>query len=67
MSAFRICKMTLAHHEILATMDFDNKEDAEHYAKNQSVANGQFEYEVRENDKGEFNTIKTYIAGEVVE
>lgn len=66
MSAYRVCKMTIANHDILSEMPFDKKEDAEHYAKNESTANGQYEYEIHQNDKGEFVTIKSYIAGEVV-
>jgi hypothetical protein len=66
MSAYRVCKMTIANHTILHTLDFDNKEDAEHYAKNQSVANGEHEYEVHQQEKGEFVTIKAYIGGEMV-
>jgi hypothetical protein len=66
MSAYRVCKMTIANHEILQAKDFDKKEDAEHYAKNESVAYGQYEYEIQKNDAGEFVTLKAYIAGEVV-
>lgn len=66
MSAYRVCRMTIANHEILQTRNFDNKEDAEHYAKNESVADGQYEYEIQKNDTGEFVTLKAYIAGEVV-
>lgn len=45
---------------------FDNKEDAEHYAKNNSMGDDKHQYFIKKNDKGEFFTIKVYQNGEVI-
>ncbi|MES2217307.1 MAG: hypothetical protein V4501_02740 [Pseudomonadota bacterium] len=65
MSYFRVCKNT-AKETPLKIYPFDNKEDAEHFAKNESVADDKHSYEIQENDEGEFSTIKEYYKGEVV-
>jgi hypothetical protein len=43
---------------------FDNKKDAEHYAKNQSSSDNVHKYEVQKNNEGVFSTIKTYFKGQ---
>jgi hypothetical protein len=65
MSHFRVCKVT-AKNLPLKIYPFDNKEDAEHFAKNESVADDKHSYEIQENDKGDFSSIKSYYKGEVV-
>jgi hypothetical protein len=46
---------------------FDNKEDAEHHAKNQSVADNKHIYEIQKNNAaGEFFKIKAYRDGQEV-
>lgn len=62
MSGYQVCKLTVGQHEFIKK--FDNKEDAEHYAKNQSVSDDKHEYAVQKNHRGEFVTIKSYLKGE---
>jgi hypothetical protein len=50
--------------EFIKNMKFDNKDDAEHYAKNQSVADNKHVYEVQKNNNGDFSTIKSYLNGQ---
>ncbi len=64
MSEYRVCMINLEKHEIINFVKFDNKEDAEHYAKNQSVADSKHSYEVQKNNKDDFVTIKTYLNGQ---
>jgi hypothetical protein len=45
-------------------MKFDDKEDAEHYAKNESVSDDKNIYEVQKNNSGEFLQIKSYMNGQ---
>lgn len=66
MSDYRVCVVTVEQHEYIKNIKFDNKEDAEHYAKNHSVSDDKYEYEVQKNDKGEFATIKSYLKGQEV-
>jgi hypothetical protein len=56
----------IERHELVKFMKFDNKEDAEHYAKNQSVADGKHIYEVQINNAGEFSKIKSFMNGQKV-
>ena len=44
----------IEHPDLVKFISFDNKEDAEHYAKNQSVSDAKHIYEVQKNNKGEF-------------
>jgi len=66
MSNFRVCMIKIEKHEVVKFVKFDNKEDAEHYAKNQSAADGKHRYEVQKNNKGEFAMIKSYLNGQEV-
>jgi len=66
MSAYRVCKTLDGQSEFINEVKFDNKEDAEHYAKNQSVGDDKHRYEVQKNDKGEFDTIKVYLKGQAI-
>lgn len=63
MSHYRVCLMDIEKHEVSNFVKFDNKEDAEHYAKNQSVADSEHIYEVQKNFDGEFAKIKSYLNG----
>lgn len=65
MSEYRVCKTKVGHEEIISFMKFDNKEDAEHYAKNQSTLDDQHGYQVQKNAQGDFRTIKTYLKGDI--
>lgn len=64
MSDYRVCMMGIEQLELIKLIKFDNKEDAEHHAKNQSVADGKHIYEVQKNNKGDFIKIKSYINGQ---
>ena len=66
MSEYRVCMMKVAQHELVKFTKFDNKEDAEHYALNQSRTDSAHLYEVQKNEKEAFATIKSYAKGEVV-
>jgi hypothetical protein len=66
MSNFRVSTIKMDDHELVKSMKFDNKEDAEHYAKNQSATDSKHIYEVQKNNEGEFFTIKSYINGQIV-
>jgi len=66
MSDYRVCLIQIEKHEVMKFVKFDNKEDAEHYAKNQSAADSKHSYEVQKNDRGEFAMIKSYLNGEEV-
>jgi len=62
MSDYRVCKVASGNHEFIKK--FDKKEDAEHYAKNQSASDNEHEYAVQKNHHGDFVTIKAYLKGE---
>lgn len=64
MSYYRVCKIAMEQHDSLSHRQFDNKEDAEHYAKNQSSSDDMHKYEVQKNTEGVFATIKTYFKGQ---
>lgn len=64
MSHYRVCIMKVDKPELVKFIKFDNKEDAEHFAKNQSVADSKHSYEVQKNNKEEFETIKAYVDGQ---
>lgn len=66
MSDYRVCKIETGNHKSVNFMKFDDKEDAEHYAKNQSVSNDKYIYEVQKNHSGEFLQIKSYLNGEEI-
>ena len=66
MSTYRVCRVKTAQHEIVNFVKFDNKEDAEHYAKNQSATDSEHGYEVQKNNDGEFARIKLYVSGQEV-
>ncbi|MEO8402449.1 MAG: hypothetical protein ABI597_11780 [Gammaproteobacteria bacterium] len=66
MSEYRVCKIALEHSQSIQNLKFDNKEDAEHYAKNHSILDDDHMYDVQKNDKGEFATIKSYLKGDTV-
>ncbi|MFN7096435.1 MAG: hypothetical protein ACK4PR_02580 [Gammaproteobacteria bacterium] len=66
MSDYRVSKVAVAQHKTVEERKFDSKEDAEHYAKNQSVTDTAHSYEIQRNHSGEFKTIKAYQAGQVV-
>ena len=63
MSDYRVCKVAVAQHHVMEEHKFDNKEDAEHYAKNQSNSDPQHRYDVQHARSGEFKTIKSYVDG----
>lgn len=65
MSDYHVCMIT-TQNETVKTIKFDNKEDAEHYAKNQSVSDSKHSYEVQKNNKGDFSTIKSYLKGQEI-
>ena len=64
MAYYRVCKIAMEGHDFINHRPFDNKEDAEHYAKNQSSSDNEHRYEVQKNNDGEFSTIKTYLKGQ---
>jgi len=64
MSNFRVCKMKPGTQTVEGFVKFDDKQDAEHYAKNQSASDRAHGYEVQKNDDGEFRVIKAYLHGE---
>ena len=66
MSGYRVCKIKLGQQEVIQHMNFDNKEDAEHRAKNESADDHKHRYEVQKNDHGQYKTIKAYQNGQVV-
>jgi hypothetical protein len=66
MSYFHVLIIKIEDHQLVNTIKFDNKEDAEHYAKNKSVSDDKHIYEVQKNNEGEFLTIKSYKNGEVI-
>lgn len=63
MSEYRVSKIKNGQQQIEEYKKFDNKEDAEHFAKNQSLADDKHSYEIQKNDRGEFLTIKAYRNG----
>jgi len=67
MSYYRVCKTQSGQNETVEYKKFDNKEDAEHYAKNQSLADDKHSYEIQKNENGDFITIKAYLKGDVCE
>ena len=66
MSEYRICVLEIENRQLVQHLKFDNKEDAEHYAKNHSSSDNNHIYEVQKNDHGDFATIKSYSQGQVV-
>jgi hypothetical protein len=66
MSTFRVCKIKKGAGNMIGFREFDDKQDAEHYAKNESIADSAHGFEVQKNNHGEFMTIKAYLNGEVV-
>jgi hypothetical protein len=56
--------MKANHHELVKYIKFDKKEDAEHFAKNQSATDSNHGYDVQKSNKGEFTTIKSYLNGQ---
>ena len=66
MSNFRVCKVkTSGIKDFNEFIKFDDKQDAEHYAKNQSLADNTHGYEIQKNMDGDFTTIKSYLNGQV--
>ncbi len=63
MSTYRVCKIAVEHAESIQNIKFDNKEDAEHYAKNHSNSDDDHRYDIQINNQGEFSTIKSYLNG----
>lgn len=66
MSEYRVCLITLGQQETANHIDFDNKEDAEHYAKNKSSLDNKHRYEIQKNHHGQFSVIKSYLNGQVI-
>ena len=66
MSNYRVCMIEMTHHELVKFMKFDNKEDAEHHAKNQSATDGKHIFEVQKNNAGEFSKIKSFMNGKEI-
>jgi hypothetical protein len=66
MSYYRIGKVKNGQQEPIEHMNFDNKEDAEHSAKNKSTDDSSHFYVVQKNEQGEFITIKTYQQGQII-
>jgi len=52
--------------EMINFTKFDDKQDAEHYAKNQSSADTTHQYEIQKNHDGAFMTIKSYQSGQEI-
>ncbi len=65
MSQYHVNKLT-DEFKPLETIKFDKKEDAEHFAKNQSTLDTDNIYEVLKNNKGDFTPVKTYQRGAVI-
>jgi hypothetical protein len=61
MSNYRVCQVSVSQHTVVKNVKFDNKEDAEHYAKNQSASDDEHSYEIQKNHQGEFSAIKSYL------
>lgn len=66
MSEYRICVVEPDQSQPVKFIKFDNKEDAEHYAKNQSTADNRHIYEVQKNNAGNFLKIKSYMNGQQI-
>jgi len=66
MTHYRVCMIKAETHEIVNFFKFDNKEDAEHYAKNQSTADSKHRYEVQKSNEGDFAIVKSYLNGKEV-
>lgn len=66
MTNYRVCLIKIEKHEVVKFVKFDNKENAEHYAKNQSAGDSKHSYEVQKNNEGEFAKIKSYLNGKEV-
>ena len=66
MSDYRVCQVSVSQDVMIKNVKFDKKEDAEHYAKNQSTADDEHRYEVQKNHQGEFSVIKAYLQGQEV-
>ena len=66
MSEYRINVIEVEHHKSIKLIKFDNKEDAEHYAKNQSLTDKGHVYEVQKNNEGDFFKIKSYLDGQQI-
>ena len=63
MSNYRVCIIKMNSDAVTNYIKFDNKEDAEHYAKNESSADYKHIYEVQKNNEGDFVRIKSYLNG----
>jgi hypothetical protein len=66
MSEYQVNKLT-GEFKPLETIKFDKKEDAEHFAKNQSTIDTENLYEVLKNHEGDFIPLKTYQKGDVID
>ncbi len=66
MSNFRVCKMKTGMKTIIEFVKFDDKQDAEHYAKNQSLSDNKHNFEIQKNTDGKFTTIKAYLDGQEI-
>jgi hypothetical protein len=67
MSNYQVCITNIEQNKLVKDIKFDNKEDAEHYAKNNSVNDNKHHYIIKKNDRGEFLEIKAYQNGEVID
>lgn len=66
MSNFRVCKIKAGMNKIIGFVKFDDKQDAEHYAKNQSLSDNTHNFEIQKNAGGKFTTIKVYLDGQEI-
>jgi type IV secretory pathway component VirB8 len=66
MSEYQVKKLT-DEFKPLESIKFDKKEDAEHFAKNQSALDTENIYEVLINQEGKFIPVKTYQRGDVID
>jgi len=66
MTHYHVRMIKIKDHEVVKLVKFDNKEDAEHYAKNESAADSKHSYEIQKSTEGEFATIKSYLNGKEV-
>lgn len=66
MSNYHVCIIKIEDHTLVKFEKFDNKEDAEHHAKNQSVADAKHIYEIKKNNAGQFFKIKSFMNGQEI-
>lgn len=64
MTGFRVCQKKPGTGTVVGFVKFDDKQDAEHFAKNQSISDPAHCYEVQKNNKGEFMPLKAYLKGQ---